>query len=306
MRRTLVRSVILFTEMEVSAYIQSSIKQKLSQHFSSVHQMHFTSIGGGSINETYRIQSDDESVFCKINSLNKIPHLFINEKEGLELIGKQNIINVPAVIDCFEHEDKQFLLLEWIQERERTEDFWKKFGEQLAALHQQSSAYFGLEEDNYMGSVLQSNRHHQNWASFFIDERLKPMVKLCSNRFLTNHHLQQFEELYKKIEGIFEVEKPSLLHGDLWSGNFMCDKNAEPVLIDPAVYYGHRSVDLGMTTLFGGFPQTFYEAYHYNFPFPFNYREQWEVCNLYPLLVHLYLFGNSYLPQIEHTLNRLS
>ena len=109
---------------------------------------------------------------------------------------------------------------------------------------------------------------------------------------------------YTNIPGIFNEEEPCLLHGDLWSGNFMCNRDAEPVLVDPAVYFGHRSMDLGMTTLFGGFSSEFYEAYHYHYPFPANYKEQWEICNLYPLLIHLLLFGQSYFPSIDKVLTR--
>ncbi|HVF97476.1 MAG TPA: fructosamine kinase family protein, partial [Flavisolibacter sp.] len=116
--------------------------------------------------------------------------------------------------------------------------------------------------------------------------------------------LRQFENIDKRLEEIFEEEKPSLLHGDLWSGNFMCNLKGEPVLFDPAVYYGHRSADLAMTTLFGGFKPSFYEAYHHHFPLPANYKEQWAACNLYPLLIHLYLFGTRYLSQIEETLRQ--
>jgi protein-ribulosamine 3-kinase len=113
-----------------------------------------------------------------------------------------------------------------------------------------------------------------------------------------------FENLYRELESVFDIEQPSLLHGDLWNGNFMCDQNSEPVLIDPALYFGHRSMDLAMTALFGGFEKSFYEAYNYHFPFPNNYREQWEICNLYPLLIHLNLFGAGYLGQIGRTLER--
>ncbi|RYF81550.1 MAG: ketosamine-3-kinase, partial [Chitinophagaceae bacterium] len=261
-------------------------------------------VGGGSINNTYRISFDSKSVFCKINSATKFPQLFSKEKAGLELIATQGIIKTPSVIDCFENDDEQVLLMEWIQEGERTESFWKIFGQQLAAVDQISSESFGLDDDNYMGSIPQSNRKHNDWIPFFINERLQPMARRCFDKnLLAKNHLQAFENLQQKLPGIFEKENPSLLHGDLWSGNFMCNRSGEPVLIDPAVYYGHRSVDLAMTTLFGGFRQPFYEAYHYHFPLPKNHEEQWAVCNLYPLLIHLYLFGSSYLPQIERTLS---
>ena len=217
------------------------------------------------------------------------------------------MIKTPVVIDCFEAEDKQVLLLEWVQEGERTESFWKCFGEKLAALHRVSHDAFGLHEDNYMGSVPQQNTPHLNWSSFFAAERLIPLVQKCAaKKLLQPQHLAQFEAIEKELPSFFEEEKPSLLHGDLWSGNFLCTQDAEPVLIDPAVYFGHRSVDLAMTTLFGGFRRPFYEAYHYHFPLPSNYEEQWAVCNLYPLLIHLYLFGSGYLSQIQQTLKRFS
>lgn len=293
--------------MTLSPALQTGIKQKLSRHFRPLGKLNFHSVGGGSINDTYRIEFGTQQVFCKINSASEFPQLFIKEKYGLELIGQHGLVKVPLIIDCFETDDKQILLLEWIAQGERKETFWTTFGKQLAKLHQVSNAYFGLAEDNYMGSVPQSNHQHLRWKDFFVQERLQPIVKRCFNKEqLSSVHLKQFEKLYKAIDNIFGDEKPSLLHGDLWSGNFMCNQKREPVLIDPAVYYGHRSMDLAMSTLFGGFRQPFYDAYNFHFPLPPNYREQWKVCNLYPLLIHLHLFGSSYLSQIEHSLQKFS
>lgn len=287
-------------------YIQSFIQQKLKELFSyNTNEISFGSVGGGCINETYRIRFGNQQFFCKINSAVKFPHLFLKEANGLRLIGKQNLVKVPKVIDYSETNGQQVLLLEWINEGDRTEGFWKKFGEQLAALHRASNEYFGLNENNYMGSIPQSNQPTKNWIDFFIQQRLQPLVeKSLSQKLLSSKHQTQFENLYEQLPSIFEEEqKPSLLHGDLWSGNFMCNQNEEPVLIDTAVYFGHPSIDLGMTSLFGGFRSAFYEAYNYHSPFPCNYNEQWEICNLYPLLIHLSLFGRSYLPQIERTLH---
>jgi protein-ribulosamine 3-kinase len=286
--------------------IQSFIQQRFKELFpSNTNEIHFGSVGGGCINEAYRIDFANRQFFCKINSATKFPQLFTKEANGLRLIAQQNLIKVPEVIDCFETSDQQVLLLEWITEGERTESFWKKFGEKLAALHHVSNGYFGLNEDNYMGSVPQSNQPTSNWIDFFIHQRLQPLIdQSLSQKLLSSKHQSQFENLYKQLPLIFDnQQKPSLLHGDLWSGNFMCNKNEEPVLIDTAVYFGYPSIDLGMTTLFGGFRSAFYEAYNYHSPFPSNYKEQWEVCNLYPLLIHLLLFGRSYLSQIERTLH---
>ncbi|HET6995923.1 MAG TPA: fructosamine kinase family protein, partial [Chitinophagaceae bacterium] len=143
------------------------------------------------------------------------------------------------------------------------------------------------------------------WPSFFVRHRLQPQIDMAiSRQLLQKSHSVAFDSLFLKISSVFEAGKPSLLHGDLWGGNFMCDQRSLPVLIDPAVYFGHRSMDLAMTTLFGGFDRSFYESYNYHFPLPSNYDEQWEICNLYPLLIHLNLFGSSYLPQITTTLNK--
>lgn len=286
--------------------IQSVIQQRFKELFSfSTNEIRFSSVGGGCINETFRIHIDKQQFFCKINSASKFPHLFEKEKRGLQLIARQNNIRTPDVVDCLESGDHQILLLQWISEGQRGERFWEIFGEQLAALHHVSNESFGLNEDNYMGSVPQFNQPTDNWIDFFIQQRLQPLIDKCiSQKLISAKHQSQFEKLYKQLPSIFdENQKPALVHGDLWSGNFMCNQDSEPVLIDTAVYFGHPSIDLGMTTLFGGFRPAFYEAYNYHSPFASNYKEQWQVCNLYPLLIHLLLFGTGYLSQIEQTLH---
>jgi protein-ribulosamine 3-kinase len=290
----------------IPSAIQSIIQQKLSDHFgASSHQVQFQRIGGGSINDTWRIIRGTENYFCKINSAHKFPQLFEKEVEGLRLIGITHSIRVPGVIDHFESNGQQILLLEWITEGKRSSSFWKDFGQQLSALHGVQGTAFGLERDNYMGSVEQVNTYTPVWIDFFREQRLRTLVERCARlNLLSSSHVKKFEKLYQVLGSIFnESDGPVLVHGDLWSGNFMCDAES-PVLIDPAVYYGHPSVDLGMTTLFGGFSAEFYEVYNYHRPFPSNYKEQWMICNLYPLLIHLLLFGQSYLSQIDQTLEK--
>ena len=267
----------------------------------------FKSVGGGSINETYRvIINSDKKFFLKLNAAKKFPSLFEKEKNGLEFLAKQNIIKVPEIVICENVEEVQLLLIEWIDTGSKNQLFWQKFGEQLAKLHAITNEQFGFVEDNYMGALPQCNTPTKNWIDFFIHNRLQPQIKLAEeNQLLKSKHINAFEKLYLQLNNIFDKEKPSLLHGDLWSGNYMCDADSRPALIDPAVYFGHRSMDIAMTTLFGGFDKQFYESYNYHFPFPDNYREQWEVCNLYPLLIHLNLFGSSYLSQIERILKKI-
>ena len=255
--------------------------------------VHIRAVGGGSINNAYHITtSQGQQWFCKINDAGRFPDLFVLERQGLDLLEAAGVIRVPKIIACDVIAGRQILVLEWIGEGLRSNDFWKTFGSQLARLHQGSNKYFGLSHSNYMGALPQSNTPSPDWVEFFRDQRLFPQVKLAVDKGLMGatevHH---FERLYKVLNTIFEKEPPALLHGDLWSGNFLCDDKGQPVLIDPAVYFGHRSMDLAMTTLFGGFERPFYEAYAWHYPFPPNHREQWDVCNLYPLLIHLNLFG---------------
>jgi protein-ribulosamine 3-kinase len=265
-----------------------------------------TPVGGGSINHTYRMTlNDDRHYFLKVNEIDKFPGMFDEERIGLECLGSANVIRIPGVIDNSLINDNQILVMEWINQGARTDQFWKRFGEQLAALHHVQDNLFGFTRNNFMGALPQSNRQHTDWSMFFTFERLEPQLRLALDKnLLSVKEVRQFEKLNIRLPQIFSPSRPVLLHGDLWSGNFLCDEQGRPVLIDPAVYFGHPSIDLAMTTLFGGFDKSFYDSYNYVSPFPTNYREQWEVCNLYPLLVHLNLFGESYRPAISDTIRR--
>jgi protein-ribulosamine 3-kinase len=264
------------------------------------------SVGGGSINSAFQILTKpNKRWFGKFNNAEQFPGLFIKESNGLALLRKLGPIGVPATILCTVTEGVQVLLLEWIDEGLRTVDFWRRFGQQLALQHQVTHLTFGLNEDNYMGALPQDNTLTPTWAEFFIQRRLEPQIRLATDAgLLDSSALGHFRRLYPRLPDFFPPEPPSLLHGDLWSGNFLCDASGQPVLIDPAVYFGHRNMDLAMTTLFGGFEPAFYEAYNEMYPFPPGYREQWEIANLYPLLIHLNLFGSAYSRNILHTIRR--
>lgn len=266
----------------------------------------FRSIGGGSINVACQVTTTGgRQWFCKLNDAGKLPALFDKESRGLALIAQTSAIRVPCVLTCGEFAGVQVLVLECIREGDRPDAFWKRFGEQLARMHRVTHSAFGLDHDNYMGTLFQDNTLSANWVDFFRERRLQPQVRLAeSNGLLSAEACRKFDRLYAQLPGIFPPEPPALLHGDLWSGNFLCDTNDCPVLIDPAVYFGHRSMDLAMTTLFGGFDPAFYEAYDWHYPFPDGYRIQWEIANLYPLLIHLNLFGMGYLRNILHTIQR--
>jgi len=290
----------------VTTSVQSFILQSLERATGiSADTIRFTPVGGGSINETYKVTAGKEPFFCKVNSVAKLPGLFTSEAEGLSLLALQNVIRIPRFIATGTIDEQQVLLLEWVEQGLKSDRFWERFGEQLAALHHVQGKQFGLKSDNYMGALHQYNKESDSWTDFFIHQRLQPQVKLAvDNKLLDGNAVNRFEKLYDKLPDIFSAEPPVLLHGDLWSGNFLCDDREQPVLIDPAVYYGHRSIDLGMTTLFGGFDALFYESYQHHYPLPVNYKEQRDVCNIYPLLIHLNLFGKSYLADVLNTIRR--
>jgi fructosamine-3-kinase len=265
-------------------------------------------VGGGSINSAFQILTKlNKRWFGKFNNARQFPGLFVKESNGLALLRRLGPIRVPTVIGCTETEGAQMLLLEWIDEGPRTDAFWRRFGQQLALQHHLSrpDSAFGLCENNYMGALVQDNTPSPTWVEFFRDRRLEPQVRSAIDAGLIDSStLGHFQRLYTRLPDFFPPEPPSLLHGDLWSGNFLCDTAGQPVLIDPAVYFGHRHMDLAMTTLFGGFEPAFYEAYNDIYPFPKNYRQQWEIANLYPLLIHLNIFGSGYKGNILHTIRR--
>lgn len=268
----------------------------------------FTNVSGGCINQCYRVtDSNKRSLFVKINKSSAFPGLLIKEMNGLRFLEHQQIIKIPEVLDYDEEGDLQILVMEWIYQGDPTKHSWQKLGEQLARLHQVSNQHYGFDEGNYIGSLLQDNTWQQSWVIFFIEHRLKPQINLANAKGqLTNQLQSLFEKLFVKLPEIFDDDKPALLHGDLWRGNLVFDVSTDPMLIDPSVYFGSRHIDLAMTTLFGGFDTVFYDSYHHHYPLPPNHKQQWDICNLYPLLVHVNLFGGSYLPAIQSVLKKYS
>ncbi|RYY31448.1 MAG: ketosamine-3-kinase [Chitinophagaceae bacterium] len=285
----------------MTAQITRQITEQLSLVLQSEVKIEsWRSLSGGSINQVYELITDKGSRYCcKLNLLHGYVDMFEAEAEGLELIRRLVVIRVPKVVAAFKTETHQVLLLEWIEAGTRSAGFWERFGKQLSQLHQAKGESFGLSRSNYMGALPQSNLNSGDWNHFFYHQRIIPQVeRALEKRLLTPDQAALFERLRVVLPDLFPDAVPRLVHGDLWSGNFLCDEDEQPVLIDPAVYYGHPAVDLAMTTLFGGFHKSFYESYNHFSPLPANHRQQWDCCNLYPLLVHLNLFGKSYLGDI--------
>ncbi|MBN2615813.1 MAG: fructosamine kinase family protein [Bacteroidales bacterium] len=275
---------------------QESVEQLLSNKTGApVQILNRSSVGGGSINAAYRLETTAGLFFTKVNSASRYPHMFEKEALGLQLLGHAGVISVPEVIDSGESGPDAFLVLKYIESKREAPNFWEDFGIRLARLHRQSEKEFGLDHDNYIGSLPQSNRKHKTWSEFFIQERLKPLAKMAfEGHLLDNRDLHSLENFERQVDEIFPNEPPALIHGDLWSGNFMVNEEGTAVIIDPAVYFGHREMDLGMSQLFGGFHSRFYEAYHREYPLAPGWQKRLDYCNLYPLLVHVNLFGGGY------------
>lgn len=259
---------------------------------------------GGNINTAAQVFSSEGLFFVKWNPEENVD-MFEWEACGLDLLRSTEAIYIPEVIGYGKYRDKTYLVLEYIDPVVPKTDYWESFGQSLALLHSHTQSKFGLHFDNYIGSLPQSNTLTDNGITFYIEQRLQPQAGMALYKGLISKELYaKFQKLYQRLPDLLPVERPALLHGDLWSGNVMVNEQGDAALIDPAVYYGLREAELAFTTLFGGFDERFYDAYDEAFPMEDGFQERIPIYNLYPLLVHLNLFGTGYLSGIERVLNR--
>jgi protein-ribulosamine 3-kinase len=292
--------------MHIPEAIQHSVVALLKQKTGNTLTLQdFSFTGGGCINNGGELTTSNGTYFLKWNDAAKFPGMFEAESKGLQLLDEDKSIYIPEVIGADEAGSFQYLLLEFINASYRAQHYWRDFGVQLATLHQRTSTSFGLDHDNYIGSLPQRNNPHASWIEFFIHNRLEAQLRLAARSALVDTSLRRnFETLYTKLPDLLATEKPALLHGDLWSGNVMVNQHGAPCLIDPAVYFGHREMDLAMTQLFGGFNPEFLQVYHEVFPLTPGVEDRLQLYNLYPLLVHVNLFGGDYLAQVNSILRR--
>lgn len=250
-------------------------------------------VSGGNINSSFKISSKDHSVFLKLNSLDKA-EMFQTEAKALSILDDKSSFKIPKVLLCDSVDEFSFLALEYLDLKHNASNP-EGLGELLAEMHKNTSSNFGLDHNNFIGSLKQDNGETKDWIDFFICHRLEPQFKLAFNETLYSTSDQlKFSRFCHKLENYIPKEKPALVHGDLWSGNYSLDLNGNHVLYDPALYFGHREMDLAMMKLFGGFSPKVFEDYNLAFPLVEDWQERIPIHQLYPLLVHANLFGDSY------------
>ncbi len=264
-----------------------------------------TVMHGGSINHALKLSAGGMSFFLKWNNTAASSLMFEAESRGIKLLRNSLSLNVPEVIATGTAGEHAYLLLEFIQPGIPSETFWEDFAVSLAGLHRHTAISFGLDHDNYIGSLPQHNTRHDSWVDFFAEERLEIQLRMAVDKGkIASSLARHFGTLFQKLHALIPAEEPSLIHGDLWNGNVIVSPSGQGCLIDPAVYYGSREMDIAMSRLFGGFPREFYDHYNRCFPLLPCWEERMDICNLYPLLVHVNLFGGGYLQEIKNILKR--
>lgn len=261
-------------------------------------------ISGGSINQCYKITSKKgQPLFLKLNSF-KHKDNFEKEVFNLKYLKNKSSIYIPDVIAIFDDDEWAYLILEYLDRENETNEFYYQFGIGLAQLHQNTEKFFGWYHSNYIGSIIQPNQQYSTWAEFFITQRLDPLIKVCFDRgMLGKSDIRGFSNLFKQLENIFPEERPALLHGDLWQGNRM-NTHKGVAIFDPACYYGHREMDIAMCFLFGSLPPAFFDGYNAIYPLEKQFMIRKDICNLYPLLVHAVIFGMAYIYDIKSSIKK--
>lgn len=272
-------------------------------------------VHGGDINESYCLSlSDGTAVFMKCNTLKNLS-FFEAEAKGLEALRKANAIGVPKAlaIGIDKAQRMSFFLMEYLERAAKLTKYWEIYGSGLATLHRADCTEFaeagqgrpfGFTHGNYIGASPQINTPKENWITFYRECRLLPQIKMAEKYFDSGTRKQCTKLLDHLDSYLTEPEFPSLIHGDLWSGNSICGPDGKAWILDPAAYVGHYEAELAMTELFGGNPDSFYGAYNEVTPIDSGYQDRRDLYNLYHLLNHLNLFGGSYRGSVQRILNR--
>jgi fructosamine-3-kinase len=278
------------------------------QHATGQPFTHYTSapISGGGINDAYQLKTAKQSYFVKLNTPQR-EFMFEAEAQGLAELAATECIRVPDVICYGKTAEHSYLVLAFIACQNFDRKSSQLLGEQLAQLHQLEQPYFGWHTDNTIGSTPQYNPREHNWLLFWQQHRLQQQLTFAKQNGYAQTLQDKGDQLTAQL-GVFLKDyspKPALLHGDLWSGNAAADPQGNPIIYDPACYYGDREADIAMTELFGGFSQDFYTAYQASYPLDAAYQTRKTLYNLYHILNHVNLFGGSYVDQASNMMDQL-
>ncbi len=262
------------------------------------------SVGGGCINQGYAISDGDTTYFVKLNQATAVA-MFEAEMAGLQQMQETRTIRVPTPIATGVAGETAYIILEWLELGSGSNESWARMGHQLAAMHQATvGTAFGWNRLNTIGSTPQMNPWTASWSEFWVDHRIGYQLRLAQRR---GGHFPRQAQLLAAIPHLLAGHnpQPSLVHGDLWSGNAAVTQSGEPVIFDPATYVGDREVDIAMTELFGGFPADFYRSYNQTFPLADGYKQRKVLYNLYHILNHFNLFGGSYESQANRMIEQI-
>ncbi|HLF63165.1 MAG TPA: fructosamine kinase family protein [Saprospiraceae bacterium] len=255
----------------------------------------YSSLSGGDISSVYRIETKDHRFVLKIKAGQDALPLFEAERTGLQAISDTGTIHTPRVMHCGALAECAVLIMDYIETKQASSTDLANLGHQLARLHWITNAQFGWPSDNFIGSLRQCNTWHSDWTMFYTERRLIPQFRMALDKgLLTASEIPDEAVINDVLRNLFGEIRPSLLHGDLWGGNYLIASDGTPYLIDPAVYYGHHEVDLAMSKLFGGFGRSFYDAFAEVIPEKEGAEARNDIYQLYYLLVHLNLFGSAY------------
>lgn len=265
------------------------------------------SISGGDINEAYQVVSNSKNYFIKYNNASFSKDMFLAEKKGLELLSSVKGLKVPNGLSVLELDnDQAILILEFIKSGYSSDTSWEQFAIDLANIHKSQSDQFGLDHNNFIGRLNQLNSYRSSWTDFYYENRIGIQLKMAIDEALIpSSYFKKNESMFNLMNAEIPLEKPSLLHGDLWSGNLMFDEKGKPVFIDPAVYYGNREMDIAMMHLFGGFSLGF-EMYQNIFPLEKDWKDRLKFYQLYYILVHVNLFGGHYISSARNIIDYYS
>jgi len=262
-------------------------------------------LSGGDIGNAFQIECARKKYFIKMTKAGGPKGLIQAEIKNLNLLAELVPENIPKFYLPQNEEVSEVLILDYITPEQPNRFFWDKLARSLAKVHAQKSEKFGLFYANYIGSISQPNVSSSSFANFFGETHILYMYKKANQFFETSFH-KKIETLCSKLANLIPEETPSLIHGDLWSGNFLCGQGQKSFFIDPACTFGHREADIAMSKLFGGFDQRFYEAYQEATPLADGWAERLDLFQLYPLLVHVNLFGAQYVPSCKSIISKYS